>query len=440
MIEVPELLNIPPKLMTMITQFNDYRIFLNEGGRGSAKTQSVGRWLLYVGDQKKVRVVCGRETQATVDDSVYKVLVDLIETYNLDYDVHANKIVSNKTGSEFIFKGFREQGRANIKGLEGVDILWIDEAEAITKQTLDIIIPTIRKPNSKIIFTMNRFVRDDPVFDFCSSRDNALIIHIDYFENPFCPKELIDEAEACKKNNYEEYKHIWLGYPLETASDYLFNSSKVADMKHIIPLDEGYTKARVIGFDFAAKGGDLCVATVLDRVSLTHWKVVHQESWGDTEPTTSIGRIVNIVGQYKPDSSILDVGGMGTVVHSRLKELGINIERFDGASRQGIPDEYLNARAYGYYTLNEWVNKGLLIMDNKDTERELLQIRYDYKSDGTRLIMSKEKMRKDGLKSPDRADSLMMAVYCAKNFLGKTSPIYTRGVVVKTTKRWNGRI
>lgn len=424
----------------MIENFNDYRIFLCEGGRGSAKTQSVGRFLLYVGEKNKVRIICGRETQATVEDSVYKVLVDLVSRYDLNYAVSASKIVHRKTGSEFIFKGFREQGRANIKGLEGVDILWIDEAEAITKQTLDIIIPTVRKPNSKIIFTMNRFVRNDPVFEFCSSRDNALIIHIDYFENPFCPQELIDEAEACKRNNLEEYNHIWLGYPLENASDYLFNSAKVIEMKNIKPANEGYEPLKVIGIDFAAKGGDLCVATVLERVSLRQWKVTSQESWSETEPTTSIGRIVNIIGQHKPNASILDVGGMGTVVHSRLKELGINIERFDGASTQGVPDEYLNARAYGYYTLNEWVNDGLLIMDNSDTERELLQIRYDYKSDGTRLIMSKEKMRKEGIKSPDRADSLMMAVYCAKNCVGRTTFNNNNRIVVKTSTRWKGRL
>ena len=435
LIELPQILNIPQKLHPFIEKFNDYRFFLAEGGRGSSKSQSVARLILYVCEQRKVRVVCGRETQNTIDESVYKLLADLIKEYNLNFTIKKTTIVHNVTGSEIQFKGFREQGRANIKGMEGVDILYIDESEAITKQTLDIIIPTIRKPNSKIIFTMNRFVRDDPVYDFCLSRPNALVIHIDYFENPYCPKELIQEAEACKANNYEEYKHIWLGYPLENASDYLFNSSKVADMKRIIPNDDGFTPRRVIGFDFAAKGGDLCVATIMDRVSLTQWKVVKQEAWGDTEPTTSIGRIVNIMGEWKPDNSLLDVGGMGTVVHSRLVELGVNIGRFDGASKQGVPDEYLNARAYGYYTLKRYIDNGLILMNNNDTERELLQIRYDYKSDGTRLIMSKEKMRKEGLHSPDRADSLMMAVYAIETMKSENR----KPVVMKRVERWGKR-
>lgn len=436
LIEVPEILNIPPKLYPMIERFNDFDFFLLEGGRASAKTNSVARFILYIGEQKKVRVVCGRETQNTITESVYQILVDLIKFYNLNYSITKNSIKHNKTGTEIIFKGFREQGRANIKGMEGVDILWIDEAEAITKQTLDIITPTIRKPNSKIIFTMNRFVRDDPVYVFCMSREKALVIHIDYFENPFCPQKSKDEAEACKADNYEEYKHIWLGYPLDNASDYLFNASKVADMKNIIPNDDGYVPQRVIGIDFAAKGGDLCVATILDRVSLTQWKVIKQESWGDTEPTTSIGRIVNIIGENRPTCSILDVGGMGTVVHSRLVELGIKINRFDGASKDCTPDGYLNARAYGYYTLRDYIDKGRIIMNNNDTERELLQIRYDYKSDGTRLIMSKEKMRSEGLKSPDRADSLMMAVFAIENYLKGES---YKPVQMRTSNKWRHR-
>ena len=213
MIQVPSLLNVPPKLLPMIEHFNDYRFMLAEGGRASGKTNTVARLILFLCEKRKIRVVCGRETQNTIDESVYKILADLIKEFKLDFAVTKNSIRHNKTGSEILFKGFREQGRANIKGMEGVDILWIDEAEAITKQTLDIIVPTIRKPKSKVIFTMNRFVRDDPVYEFCLSRDNCLMIHIDYFENPFCSEETKAEAEACKQNNLEEYKHIWLGYP-----------------------------------------------------------------------------------------------------------------------------------------------------------------------------------------------------------------------------------
>ena len=73
MIELPAILNIPQKLLPFIERLNDYRFFLAEGGRGSAKSQSICRWLLYIAEKKKVRIVCGRETQNTIDESVYRI-------------------------------------------------------------------------------------------------------------------------------------------------------------------------------------------------------------------------------------------------------------------------------------------------------------------------------------------------------------------------------
>ena len=156
MIELPEILDIPEKLIPVMTDFNKYDYFLIEGGRGGGKSQSIARIILWISEQRRVRVCCGRETQATISDSVYKIFNDLISDYDLNFTVKSNKIVHNLTGSSIIFKGFREQGRVNIKGLEGIDILWIDEAQAITKSTLDVIIPTIRKKSKRC----NRHVRN----------------------------------------------------------------------------------------------------------------------------------------------------------------------------------------------------------------------------------------------------------------------------------------
>lgn len=140
-----------------------------EGGRGGGKSQSIARFLLFISEKRHVRIVCGREQQNTINESVKTILEDLINKYKLNFTVKDKEIIHNITGSTFLFKGFREQGRVNIKGLEGTDILWIDEAEAIQKTTLDVIIPTIRKNNSKVFFTMNRYVRKDSVFEFCNN-------------------------------------------------------------------------------------------------------------------------------------------------------------------------------------------------------------------------------------------------------------------------------
>ena len=434
MIELPEILNIPEKLLPFILELGKYRYYLAEGGRGSGKSQAFARIILYIAEKKKVRVCCGRETQNSIEESVYRLLVDLIKRYELNFSITNSKITHNVTKSEIIFRGFREQGVENTKGMEGFDIVWVDEAQTLSKRTIDVVVPTIRKPNSVIWFTMNRFVRNDPAYEFCMGRNNCLHVHIDYFDNPFCTKELIDEANLCKQLNDKDYRHIWLGEPMEQASDYLFNSGKVSKMSKIQSFGDLYQHQRVMGIDFAAKGNDLCVATVLDRVSLTQWKVVAQEAWSEPDSMVSIGKIVDLIGKYKPTAACLDIGGMGYVVYNRLQELGIRINPFDGAVQEGVPNEYGNTRAWGYYTLNEYVNNEWIIMNSPETEKELLDIRFKYKSNGERLILSKDEMRKDGIHSPDRADSLMMAVFCIKQYLndgvvyGKTHKIVRRNV------------
>ena len=122
MIELPSLLNVPPKLLPLITKINDYHYFLIDGGRASGKSQTIARLILWLAEQKTLRVVGGRETQTSIEESVYTIFADLIRQYNLNFKVGASKIDHPITGSALRFRGFREQGAINIKGLEGVDV------------------------------------------------------------------------------------------------------------------------------------------------------------------------------------------------------------------------------------------------------------------------------------------------------------------------------
>ena len=335
-LNLPLILQVPPKLFPIITDFNDYLYFLLEGGRGSAKSHTVGRFLLYLGEQRKLRIVCGREIQANIEESVHALLSDLIAEHNLAYDIFKHEIRHKTSGTVFKFKGFREQGNVSVKGLEGVDILWLDEAQSITKPTLDIILPTIRKANARIFFTMNRFMREDAVPEQMIGNPDCLHITINYFENPYCPLNPKIQAENMKLKSERDYNHIWLGHPLAQADDYLFNFEKLVASHSIQPFGEFPKKQRVLAIDFAAQGNDQCVATVLDRASNQHWKVTERLPWDEPDTMVSIGKIVALIGQFKPDITILDIGGMGKVVYDRLLELGLNIIPFDGGSTDGV--------------------------------------------------------------------------------------------------------
>lgn len=428
---LPEILNIPDKMLPMITEFNSYKYFLGEGGRGSGKSQSVGRFILYLAEKRKIRVVCGREIQANIEESVFTLLLDLVDKYNLAFDVKTAKgnerLTHKVSGSEINFKGFREQGRVSIKGLEGVDILWIDEAQSITKLTLETIIPTLRVTNPKMFFTMNPFMRDDAVPEFCKGRSDTLAIKVNYHENQFCPLTLKVEAENMRIKSARDFNHIWMGVPLQSADDYLFNYTKLHNAYEIKPFGENPIKQRVLGIDIAAQGNDQCVATIIDRKSNQHWQVTERIPWDEPDTMVSTGKIVELIGTHKPDITIIDKGNMGLGIYNRLNELGLpNIHAFDGGSTRGINiKEYANIRAAGYHRLRDWFDSGFLCIDKKkDSEiiKQLEKIRFKYRSNGSRLMESKVDM-KSGSKgvgySPDDADSLMMAVWGATTILGK---------------------
>lgn len=116
--KLPEILSMPPKMLPMIYRFNEYNYLYAEGGRSSAKTHSVARFLLFLASKHKLRIVCGREIQNSIEESVYTVFCDLIEKYNLPFEITSKKIVHRITGSTFTFKGFREQNAVSVKGLE----------------------------------------------------------------------------------------------------------------------------------------------------------------------------------------------------------------------------------------------------------------------------------------------------------------------------------
>ena len=410
MIELPKILDIPEKLLEILFQFNKYDYFLVEGGRGGGKSQSVARIILWICEQRKVRVCCGRETQATISDSVYKIFIDLISDFNLNFTIKSNKIIHNLTGSSIIFKGFREQGRVNIKGLEGIDILWIDEAQAITKSTLDVIIPTIRKKNSTVIFTMNRLLRKDPVYSEFVIRDDCFHIKINYYDNKFCPEKLISEAKRCKERSQLDYEYIWEGNPIDTNSDFLFSAIKLDRAKSLKFREENYRRISCMSVDLAGNGGDLCVASLISSKNTSQWELEKQEYWCEPDTDVTKGKIINFYFQWKPQLLILDADGLGYSIYVSIKNAIPNAIKFNGSGSSNRPNA-LNRRADGYLTLKDFIDNEWLKISSDFTISQLEYIKKSYKPNGQICIQSKKDMKSEQGESPDFADSLMMGIY-----------------------------
>lgn len=437
-IELPEFLDIPEKLIPLITEWDNYTYFVIEGGRGSAKTQTVGRILLYKAEDGYERIVCGREIEDTIDESVYTVLKDLIEEHEMFFDVQKKIITHRRSESEFKFKGFREQGRLKIKGLEGATILWIDEAESITKPTLDMIIPTVRKENSKVIFTMNRFLRSDPVITELVGRPDCLHIKINYMDNKHCPEKLKVDAKICKQKNEMEYRHIWLGEPLATAEDYLFNFDKIDLLTKIEPYGGSpYEGQRVAWFDYSGCGGDKCVGSLLERKSHIHWELIDQRSWSNPDTDVSIGKTIALNGVWNPNIIGGDADGLGYPMCVSIKKTIPNFHFFKGGETDKIYDRAANNRASAYLIFKEFVDQEWLIAKNFPILlKQMETIKVVYQRNGKIFIMSKKDMKaKDCVDSPDEADSVAMALFGIHFLLGKTLP--NQGQNAKTIKRVN---
>lgn len=196
----------------------DWREAAVYGGRFSLKSHTVARILLIRARQQKARVACFREFQNSIADSSHQLLADLIKQYELnDYKVTENSIINTINGSDFIFKGLHHNEQS-VKSIEGVDIAWIEEAQTITTNSLEVLTPTIRKEGSQLIYTYNRLLEEDPVHKrlVLEGRPNTLIINTNYdiaVKYGWMPDSVLQEINDDKEFRPSLYKHKWLGEP-----------------------------------------------------------------------------------------------------------------------------------------------------------------------------------------------------------------------------------
>lgn len=194
------------------------------GGRGSGKSWTVAIFLLTTGMRKKTRVLCTREIQNTIKDSVHKLLADTIEKLGISYfyRVKVDSIVGIN-GSEFIFKGLH-RNENDIKSTEGINYCWVEEAQSVSRKSLGVLTPTIREAGSQIIFTYNPTNDDDPVHvDFnLSDREDVLKIECNYNDNPFFPAVLRAEMEYDRAHDPDKYAHVWQGRTIKHSEAQIF--------------------------------------------------------------------------------------------------------------------------------------------------------------------------------------------------------------------------
>lgn len=216
---------IPEEYQELFAPSKSWRYYCYYGGRSSGKSTTVATFLLIKGMEQKIRVLCVRETQNSIAESVHQLMADIISKYKLDSWQVTNEEIRNKvTGSNIIFKGVHNNTQA-IKSLEGVDICWIEEAQSVSMQSLDVLIPTVRKANSFFIITWNPLTENDPVWERVAGveddRTYVRKVNSDSIE-ALLSEEVIHEREKMRENNPDMFAHVWQGEPLSSKTGSVF--------------------------------------------------------------------------------------------------------------------------------------------------------------------------------------------------------------------------
>jgi len=210
------------------------RYFALLGGRGSAKSYSVATTLILRAASKPLRILCAREIQKSIKDSVKRLLDGTIARAGLqEFFVSTDTEIRGQNGSLILFAGLRSN-IDSIKSIEGIDVCWVEEAQTVSQASLDILIPTIRKPGSQIYFTWNPKNQTDPVdamFVGETKPPKTIFLRVNWDHNPWFPDVLKAEMEYDRGRDVDKYKHVWLGGYLRNSEARVFRNWKIEDFE-----------------------------------------------------------------------------------------------------------------------------------------------------------------------------------------------------------------
>jgi len=200
-----------PEKLACLFQPARYKVLY--GGRGGAKSWGIARALLILAAQRPIRVLCAREFQTSIRDSVHKLLSDQIQSLGLlgFYEI-TQASIRGRNGSEFAFVGLRNNV-ANIKSYEGVDICWVEEAQTVSRMSWNVLIPTIRKQASEIWISFNPELESDETYQrfVVNPPPEAVVQKINWSDNPWFPETLRLEKDALKERDLQAYNQVWEG-------------------------------------------------------------------------------------------------------------------------------------------------------------------------------------------------------------------------------------
>lgn len=380
------------------------------GGRGSGKSQDRAMHVVFrMATEPGLRVVCLREVQNSIKDSVHQLVSDWIQRLGLGalFEITRDEIRCGN-GSMCIFRGMKDQNAESIKSLEGYGIAWFEEAQTCSQRSLDLLRPTIRAPGSELWFTWNPRHKTDPIDIFLrqQSPENAIVIRVNYDDNPLFPEELEAERQLDENGDEARYRHIWLG-DYEELSDSQLISGKIVETAMGYTAKSDPAAEMIMGVDVARFGKDQTV------IAFRRGRDAYTEPWISHAKLDTMQTAARVAAEYdriKPDALFVDETGVGAGVVDRLMQLGYPVRPVNFGSKADSLTEakVANKRAEMWVRMREWMRAGAGIPNDTQLEAQLTSVEYKFDANNAIQLERKEDMAKRGLPSPDKADALAL--------------------------------
>lgn len=387
------------------------RIKVCYGGRGAgAKSWSIASLLVQRAHREKTLVLCTREIQLSLEESVYRLIMQTVDRLHYPGWTITKEYIGSPVGSKFYFRGLKDmRAAAQIKGYEGVDIAWVEEGATVSMDSLDLLVPTIRKAGSEIWISFNREEEMDPVYErfIRTPREDSIVVWLEPGgkDNPWWTAELQKEMDEDYKRDPDQAEHIWGGQPRKQGQKAIMSRAAIRGaMDRDIEAEGAYE----IGVDVARFGDDLTV--MYKRHGL---KVIDKREFAGQDTQRTAMEAWDLAGRDESVHIKVDDTGVGGGVTDRLNELGAHVIPVNNGGSPHDKDMYASVADEMWFDFP--VNEAD-IPDDPVLMQELAGRQYDYDTKGRRKIEPKKEFKKRIGRSPDRADALLLTFYNAVRY------------------------
>lgn len=393
----------------------DYRYYDFSGGRSSAKSTTVARALALEGAMYPTLILCAREYQNSIKDSVKRLLESVIEQYEIPGYESTVDTIRNINGTEFNFRGLHNNVEATLKSYEGAKRCWVEEAQTISEESLDILLPTIRAEGSTIIFTRNPLTPEDVITRKFVSEPTPLVAKRTYHKHVtwrimercgILPAEVKAQVEEAKGT--PEFDHIWEGLPYDKTINQIMSWQTLNRATQRKPDTDG---AVSFGVDVARYGNDRTAVAVKQGRHLADLI-----SWQHTSITESAAKIEELANCYHPTTINVDDTGVGGGLTDSLKTHRYPVSGINFGGRAKRPDLYPNVSSELWFDFASQANTMTInpnLPHRPELFMELTTREWSINERNQRVVQSKAhfKAQNRALGSPDLADAVLLAYY-----------------------------